>query len=153
MQLRTLALTAASLTALLAVAACSSSAGKTAASAPNAVQSSASATATDPVAAPASKAAPPADAGLPAKPDAAVTAKLVAALAAIDKDIVDGKPDKAVDNARNQCQAIYNFPKDHAKLVDLTNHRFTSPTHPNGFGPETAEKILSAVQATLCPKQ
>ncbi|WP_371495791.1 hypothetical protein OG871_09180 [Kitasatospora sp. NBC_00374] len=109
-----------------------------------------SAPASQPPAPEASKSAPPADAGLPPAPDGAATAKLVAALDAIDPDIVAGKPDKAVEAARTQCQAIYNFPKDRAKLIALAEQRFTSPAHPGGFGPEKAEKILAAVQSTLC---
>ncbi|WP_052706622.1 hypothetical protein [Streptomyces rubellomurinus] len=97
------------------------------------------------------KPAAPADAGLPGKPDADRTAKLVAALNAIDPGIVGGKPDQAVDRARNQCQSMYQFPKDTAKLVDLANQRFTSPEHPQGFGPETAAKINDALRTTLCP--
>ncbi|WP_316524715.1 hypothetical protein [Kitasatospora brasiliensis] len=97
------------------------------------------------------KPAPPADAGLPAKPNADLTTKLVAALDAIDPAIVGGKPDKAVDRARNQCQSIYQFPKDKQKLTDLANQRFTSSDHPQGFGPETAAKINEALLATLCP--
>lgn len=99
----------------------------------------------------ASKPAPPADAGLPPAPDAAATAKLVAALDAIDPDIVAGKPEKAVEAARNQCQAVFSFPKDRQKLIDLTNQRFTSAKHPEGFGAQKAEQILTALQADLCP--
>ncbi|MGV9264509.1 hypothetical protein ACWDRR_07610 [Kitasatospora sp. NPDC003701] len=98
-----------------------------------------------------SKPAPPADAGLPAKPGSDDTGRLVAALDAIDPAIVGGKPDQAVDRARNQCQSMYQFPKDRAKLVELANQRFTAPDHPQGFGAEKAEKILDALRATLCP--
>lgn len=97
------------------------------------------------------KPAPPADAGLPAKPGSDDTVRLVAALDAIDPAIVGGKPDQAVDRARNQCQSMYQFPKDRAKLVELANQRFTAPDHPQGFGTEKAEKILDALRATLCP--
>ncbi|MGA5817446.1 hypothetical protein ACPC54_06255 [Kitasatospora sp. NPDC094028] len=97
------------------------------------------------------KPAAPADAGLPGKPDADQTAKLVAALNAIDPGIVGGKPDQAVERARTQCQSIYQFPKDKQKLVDTANQRFTSPEHPQGFGPETAAKINDALRTTLCP--
>ncbi|WP_406206433.1 hypothetical protein OH807_32820 [Kitasatospora sp. NBC_01560] len=97
------------------------------------------------------KPAPPADAGLPSKPGDGATAKLVAALDAIDPAIVGGKADQAVDRARNQCQSMYQFPKDRAKLVELANQRFTAPDHPQGFGTEKAEKILDALRATLCP--
>ncbi|MEV7780317.1 hypothetical protein [Kitasatospora sp. NPDC088351] len=99
----------------------------------------------------ASKPAPPADAGLPTKPDAGLTTRLVAALDAIDPAIVGGKPEQAVDRARNQCQSMYQFPKDRAKLVELVNQRFTAPDHPQGFGGEKAEKILDALRTTLCP--
>ncbi|MGW2371255.1 MULTISPECIES: hypothetical protein [Kitasatospora] len=97
------------------------------------------------------KPAPPADAGLPAKPDADLTGKVVAALNAIDPAIVGGKPDQAVEQARQQCQAMYQFPKDKAKLIELANQHFTSPDHPQGFGPDTAAKIDDALRATLCP--
>ncbi|MFD0349950.1 hypothetical protein ACFQ0M_35850 [Kitasatospora aburaviensis] len=97
------------------------------------------------------KPAPPADAGLPTKPGSDVTAKLVEALNAIDPAIVGGKPDQAVDRARNQCQAMYQFPKDRSKLVELADQRFTDAAHPQGFGPEKAEKIIDALRATLCP--
>ncbi|MGW4891863.1 hypothetical protein ACWEQL_06295 [Kitasatospora sp. NPDC004240] len=97
------------------------------------------------------KPAPPSDAGLPAKPDAAATAKVIAALEAIDPAIVGGKPEQAVDRARNQCQSMYQFPKDRAKLIELADQRFTAPDHPQGFGPEKAEKIVDALRTTLCP--
>ncbi|MFD0272979.1 hypothetical protein ACFVHB_03585 [Kitasatospora sp. NPDC127111] len=97
------------------------------------------------------KPAPPTDAGLPAKPGDEATAKLVAALEAIDPAIVGGKPEQAVDRARNQCQSMYQFPKDRAKLVELANQRFTDAGHPQGFGTEKAEKIIDALRATLCP--
>ncbi|MFJ9952271.1 hypothetical protein [Kitasatospora sp. NPDC091207] len=97
------------------------------------------------------KPAPPADAGLPAKPGSDDAAKVVAALAAIDPAIVGDKPDQAVDRARNQCQSMYQFPKDRAKLIELADQRFTAPDHPQGFGAEKAGKILDALRATLCP--
>ncbi|MFI9359658.1 hypothetical protein ACIG5E_01135 [Kitasatospora sp. NPDC053057] len=99
------------------------------------------------------KPAPPADAGLPAKPDADLTGKMVAALNAIDPAIVGGKPDQVVEQARKQCQAMYQFPKDKAKLVELADQHFTSPDHPQGFGPDTSAKINDALRATLCPPQ
>ncbi|MEV7353490.1 hypothetical protein [Kitasatospora sp. NPDC091276] len=97
------------------------------------------------------KPTPPSDAGLPGKPGTDLTGKLVAALDAIDPAIVGGKPDQAVDRARNQCQALFQFPKDKSKLVELANQRFTSPDHPQGFGPDTAAKINDALRTTLCP--
>ncbi|GLV98420.1 hypothetical protein ACGFYF_02035 [Streptomyces lavendulae] len=52
---------------------------------------------------------------------------------------------------RHQCEAIANFPKDDQKQIDLTNQRFTSPSHPDGFGPAKAAKIRDAVHTHLCP--
>ncbi|GHB65018.1 hypothetical protein GCM10010347_38710 [Streptomyces cirratus] len=101
---------------------------------------------------PSASAAPaPNGKGIPPKPDAATQAKYIAALAAIDPDIVNTKPDKAVDRGRNQCESIAGFPNDKQKQTDLTNQRFTSPTHPDGFGPAKAAKILDAVHTHLCP--
>ncbi|MGW7099260.1 hypothetical protein [Streptomyces sp. NPDC054838] len=76
--------------------------------------------------------------GIPSEPDPATQAKYLAALSAIDPDIVNTKPDKAVDRGRNQCETIADFPKDEQKQVDLANQRFTSPSHPDGFGPAKA---------------
>ncbi len=56
-----------------------------------------------------------------------------------------------MDRARNQCQSLYQFPKDKGKLVELANQRFTSTDHPQGFGPDTAAKINDALRTTLCP--
>ncbi|WP_020608209.1 DUF732 domain-containing protein [Actinokineospora enzanensis] len=89
--------------------------------------------------------------GIPAKPSAEVAAAFVADLNAIDEDIVHGKPDKAVDRGRNQCRSVRSAPTDEAQLVDLTNKRFSSPHHPNGFGTEVAARILAAVRKHLCP--
>lgn len=75
----------------------------------------------------------------------------VKALDDIDPAIVDGKPEKAYDRGRNQCDSIKKTPDDRTKLLDLTRQRFTSPKHPNGFPPATVEKILDAVKTHLCP--
>ncbi|MED7950148.1 hypothetical protein, partial [Streptomyces sp. BE303] len=122
--------------------------------APTAAPAPSSPGAADSPGAPASappKPAPPTDAGLPSKPAADVSAQLVAALDAIDPAIVGGKPEQAVDRARAQCQSMYQFPKDRAKLVELADQRFTTPDRPQGFGAEKAEKILDALRSTLCP--
>ncbi|WP_371648033.1 MULTISPECIES: hypothetical protein [unclassified Streptomyces] len=39
------------------------------------------------------------------------------------------------------CSTIAGNPKDKAKQIDLANQRFTSPTHPSGFGKAKATKI------------
>lgn len=93
----------------------------------------------------------PAAAGAPPKPDAATQAKYIAALDAIDPAIVGGKEDKAVSRGRDQCTSIGQDPQDRAKLVGLANQRFTAPTHPDGFGVATAEKILDVVHQYICP--
>lgn len=89
--------------------------------------------------------------GIPPKPDAATKAKYIAALTAIDPDIVHGKEDKAVDRGRNECRTIHDSPKDPAKQADMADKRFTSPTHPQGFGAAKAAKIRDAVHEHLCP--
>ncbi|MFD9128134.1 hypothetical protein [Kitasatospora sp. NPDC059571] len=144
--------------AVLALASCSTTVGSSAKGAPSAAAAASpgasgaapgGAAPTD--ASPTGpKPAPPSNAGLPPLPDAAATAKLVAALNAIDPAIAKD-PAKAVASARTQCQAVYNYPKDHDRLLRLTQETFTSPDHPQGFGPEKSEKILAAVQAGLCP--
>jgi hypothetical protein len=138
--------------AVLGLASCSGSGGSGSDAAPSAAASAAApgaATPTD-TAPTGPKPAQPSDAGLPPLPDAAATAKLVAALNAIDPAIAKD-PAKAVASARTQCQAVYHYPKDHDRLLRLTQQTFTSPDHPQGFGPEKSERILAAVQAGLCP--
>jgi hypothetical protein len=78
-------------------------------------------------------------------------AKFIAALDAIDPDIVHGKAEKAVDRARNQCGSVKQHPKDQARLVKLTDMRFSSPGHPDGFGAAKATKILAAARKYICP--
>ncbi|GCD41978.1 DUF732 domain-containing protein [Streptomyces paromomycinus] len=87
--------------------------------------------------------------GIPPKPDTATQRRYTAALDAISRDIVNGKPERAVSRGRSTCGAIHSFPKDHAKQVDLTRQRFSGATQ---FTPEQAEKILQAVHTHLCPK-
>jgi hypothetical protein len=53
--------------------------------------------------------------------------------------------------SRVQCGSIKQWPNDRAKLVDLTNRRFTSPDHDTGFGLATAGRILDVVHSRLCP--
>lgn len=92
-----------------------------------------------------------ADAGIPPEPNPATWGAYIADLTAIDPDIVHGKEEKAVDRGRNQCSLVHNELNDQAKLVDLTNQRFSSPNHPNGFGKEKATKILAVIRKHLCP--
>ncbi|MFH8717250.1 hypothetical protein [Streptomyces zaomyceticus] len=99
---------------------------------------------------PDTKASARAAAGIPADPDAATAATYVADLDAIDKDIVHGKEEKAISRGLNQCRSIKDG-KDRAKLIELTNSRFTSPNHPEGHGLPKAEKVLDVVHKRLCP--
>jgi hypothetical protein len=97
--------------------------------------------------------APPAEAaaGIPPKPDAATQKAYIAVLTALDPDIVHGKEDTAVNRGRDQCSSVKEWPNDQTKLVDLTQKRFTSPGHPEGFGPAKSAQILAAVRKYLCP--
>ncbi|MEU9972333.1 hypothetical protein [Streptomyces sp. NPDC051014] len=89
-------------------------------------------------------------AGLPPTPTRATRAAYLADLAGINPDIVHGKPDTVVDRGLNQCSA-YKSTSDHDQLLKLTNLRFTSPDHPDGFGITTANRILDVVHKRLCP--
>lgn len=110
----------------------------------------ATATATESELSPAEKASIMAEAGIPPEPDTATWRRYINALKAINPDIVHGKEEKAVDRGRNQCSSFKKH-TDRAKLVDLTNQRFTSPDHPEGFGLSTASLILDVVHEHLCP--
>lgn len=94
---------------------------------------------------------PMSDTGIPPKPNTENRVAYIKALEAVDPDIVHGKQDKAVDRGRNQCSSVSNWPNDQAKLLDLTNKRFTSPNHPDGFGEKKAVQILAAVRTYICP--
>lgn len=89
--------------------------------------------------------------GIPPEPDAVKKLGYLRALNNIDPDIVHGKEDKAVDRGRNQCQTIHNFPEDKPKQAGMAELRFTSPSHPGGFGKLKAAQIVEAVHTNLCP--
>lgn len=93
--------------------------------------------------------------GYPPQADAATERRYRAALDAIDPDIAHGETDKAVSRGRDTCRAYKGTykgkPADRAKLIELTNLRFTSPNHPEGHGLATAERILDVVHKHLCP--
>ena len=91
-------------------------------------------------------------AGIPPEPNAAMKLGYLRALTGIDPDIVHGKEDKAVDRGRNQCRTIHDFPKDKPKQAEMAEMRFTSPSHPEGFGKAKAAQIVEAVHTNLCPK-
>lgn len=71
-------------------------------------------------------------------------------LDAIDPQIVHGEREKAIGRGLNQCSSI-RAGRDQVDLVTTTNARFTSPTHPRGFGTDVAVEILRAVRWHLCP--
>lgn len=90
------------------------------------------------------------DLGYPPEPDEATAAAFIKALNAIDTDIVHGKDEKAVSRGADTCRMIKDHP-DRAKQIEQTNKRWSSPTHPDGHGLATAEKILDAAHKHLCP--
>lgn len=91
------------------------------------------------------------DLGIAPAPDQATTDAYVAALDAVDPDIVHGKTPKAVDRGRNTCGTIRDNPDDRPAQIQATASRFSSPTHPEGRTPEVAEQILDIVHEHLCP--
>jgi hypothetical protein len=58
--------------------------------------------------------------------------------------------ERAVDRGPGPVPEHQGLP-DRAKLVDLTNKRFTAVGHPDGFGATKAAKILDVVHKRLCP--
>ncbi|MFF5228452.1 hypothetical protein [Dactylosporangium sp. NPDC000521] len=93
-----------------------------------------------------------ADNGIPPTPGPDAWKAYIAALKAIDPDIVGNKDEKTIiDRGRSQCTSVRETPNDQAKLIELTNRRFTSPSHPNGFGDEKSTKILTVVRQYICP--
>lgn len=91
-------------------------------------------------------------AGIPPEPDQKTADAYLAALRAIDPDIVGDKdPERIIDRGRDQCRTIKDWPNDEAKVLKFANARFTSPEQPNGFGDAKAKKINEAVRKYLCP--
>lgn len=99
---------------------------------------------------PQQRASAAASAGLPPLPDPAARSAYIADLTAIDPDIVHDRPDAMVYRGRNQCRSIKDG-QSHERLLATTNYRFTSPAKPNGFGTDTAARILAVVKKHLCP--
>ncbi|MDG4768735.1 hypothetical protein [Solwaraspora sp. WMMD792] len=91
-------------------------------------------------------------AGIPPTPSPEDWAAYISALKDINPDIVGDKDEKTIiDRGRSQCQSIGNGEADEAKLVQLTNLRFSAPGYPDGFGEETATQILAVVRQYICP--
>jgi hypothetical protein len=90
--------------------------------------------------------------GIPPYPDAATEAAFASDMNAINPLIIGKKePRSIVNRGRDQCRDIGSRPNDRPWLIDRTNKRFTAPGYSEGFGLGTAEKILDAVHARLCP--
>lgn len=90
--------------------------------------------------------------GIPPTPDPKAWAAYITALKAIDPDIVGDKDEaRIIGRGRDQCGSIKEWPDDEAKLIDLTNQRFTAPGHSGGFGEAKAKRILAAVRKHICP--
>ncbi|MGI5178676.1 hypothetical protein ACQEVZ_20300 [Dactylosporangium sp. CA-152071] len=90
--------------------------------------------------------------GIPPTPGPDAWKAYISALRDIDPDIVAGKEESLIVNrGRDQCGSVKQTPNDQPKLVELTNKRFTSPNHPEGFGAEKSTRILAAVRQYICP--
>ncbi|WP_331738748.1 hypothetical protein [Streptomyces sp. NBC_01276] len=77
-------------------------------------------------------------------------ATYLAALNAIDPEIVNGKDDKAISRGLDQCTAMKTETNPNRRVTQV-EERFISPHHPGGFGPAKSSLILGAVQKNLCP--
>ncbi|MFI1855086.1 hypothetical protein [Streptomyces sp. NPDC020480] len=85
------------------------------------------------------------DAGIPPEPTGAKRTALIAALKAIDPQIVADE-DKAVNNARNQCSALHNGGQ---RPDYFAAQRFGNDVHP--VGEANGKLINAALRKTLCP--
>jgi hypothetical protein len=89
--------------------------------------------------------------GIPPQPDQATARKYADALDKIDRDIVNGDVDRAVDRGRDRCVSVRRAPEDEDALVKETVATFTSQKHPKGFGTAKSKRILTTVRKHLCP--
>lgn len=126
---RTAITTVAALALAATLTACSSSDDSADKPAPAASSAAASKAASDALAA----------AGIPAKPTGKARTDLLAALRNVNRALA-ADPDKAIDNARNQCSAING---KSPKVDDVAQARFTSSTHT--VSPAEAKQINAAI--------
>lgn len=90
--------------------------------------------------------------GIPPKPDAATQAAYLAALRAINPDIIGRHDDSIiVGRGRDQCRSIKDHPSDRARQIQTTKIRFSAGGYPDGFPPDQLERILDVVHQYLCP--
>ncbi|MEU8473750.1 hypothetical protein [Streptomyces hygroscopicus] len=85
------------------------------------------------------------EAGIPPEPTGAKRAALIAALKAIDPQIVADE-DKAISNARNQCSSLHNGGK---RPDYFAAQRFGNDQHP--VSEANGKLINAALRKTLCP--
>ncbi|CDR10224.1 hypothetical protein [Streptomyces iranensis] len=85
------------------------------------------------------------DLGIPPEPTGAKRTALIAALKAIDPQIVADE-DKAISNARNQCQALHHGGQ---KPDYFAAQRFGNDQHP--VSEANGKLINAALRKTLCP--
>ncbi|OII63787.1 hypothetical protein BJP40_02595 [Streptomyces sp. CC53] len=90
-------------------------------------------------------------AGLPPSPEPQPRAAFLAALNALEPDLVHGKDDKAISRGLDTCSALKRHPGDRSKQIEVTAKRWTSPDHPEGRSLPTAEKVLDLSHKHLCP--
>ncbi|MFI6388677.1 hypothetical protein ACIBHY_19450 [Nonomuraea sp. NPDC050547] len=88
---------------------------------------------------------------IPPVPGPEAWAGYIRELDTIDRDIVHGDEQKAVDRARNQCPWLQQWPKVRMDALIQVDKRFTSPDHPKGFGAAKGNRINNAIKKYICP--
>ncbi|MFI6908105.1 hypothetical protein ACIBKY_43060 [Nonomuraea sp. NPDC050394] len=91
------------------------------------------------------------DTRIPPVPGPEARAGYIRALDTIDRDIVHGDEEKAVDRGRNQCPWLREWPKVKMEALIQASKRFTSPNHPKGFGAAKEKGINNAIKKYICP--
>lgn len=89
--------------------------------------------------------------GIPPQPDQATARKYADALDKIDRDVVHGDVELAVDRGRALCVTVKRAPEDEDALVKEAVATFTSQQHPDGFGTAKSKRIVTTVRKYICP--